>query len=380
MGDPGRRLLVIEPNRELAELLAAAAGRLEVEPVLCAGGREALDRLEKIGPAAAIVDLPMEDVRGSEVLSALTRARVPAVAVSGVYRGPACAEQVRQLGAVSFFEKPFVVEQVIEAAGQAMGGAPAPRVPRPSARARVPRRASGRLGPGRVPRLLAALHLAQGSGALALIRRSVRKLVFLERGVAVHATSNVASERFGALCVRRGLLDEAALRAIPPGQRTADVLLERGLLSDKLHTEIVAEQVKTILWSTFEWRDGTWRFGLSASPPRAPRLDLALNPGDLVLEGVMRTAALVRLRKELPPQMALAPAPDPAFELHALALRPPEAKLLALADGTKAVSDLVALSDLSERDVLAFLQACRLMGVLDEVDRVLASTRRTIFT
>lgn len=379
MGDPGRRLLVIEPNRELAEVLAAAAGRLEVETTVCATGREALGRLAELGPAAAIVDLPLEDVRGSEVLSALARARVPAVAVSGVYRGPACAEQVRQLGAASFFEKPFVVEQVIEAVRQAMGGAPALAGRPPSARARAPRRASGKLGPGRVPRILTALHLAQASGALALFRGSVRKLVLLERGVPVYATSNVASERFGALCVRRGLVGEADLEGLPPGKRTAEVLLERGVLSEKLRADIVAEQVKTILWSTFEWRDGTWRFGLTASPGPS-RLDLALNAGDLILEGVMRTATLVRLREELPPGMALAPAPDPAFELYALALRPPEARLLALADGTKAVSDLVALSDLSEREALAFLQACRLMNVLDEVDRVLASTRRMAFT
>ena len=379
MADGKRRLLVIEPNRELAEILAAAAGRLEVETVVCATGREALERLVDLGPAVAIVDLPLEDVRGSEVLSALVRARVPAVAVSGVYRGPACAEQVRQLGAGSFFEKPFVVEEVVEAAGRAMGSAPAPPDHPSRARARAPRRASGKLGPGRVPRLLAALHLAQANGALALFRGSVRKLVLLERGVPVYATSNVASERFGALCARRGLIGEADLQALPPGKRTAEALLERGVLSEKLRTEIVAEQVKTILWSTFEWRDGTWRFGLAASL-RTPRLDLALNPGDLLLEGVMRTATLVRLREELRPEMALAPAPDPAFELYALALRPPEARLLALADGTKSVSDLVALADLPEREALAFLQACRLMGVLDEVDRVLASTRRMAFT
>jgi len=32
-----------------------------------------------------------------------------------------------------------------------------------------------------------------------------------------------------------------------------------------------------------------------------------------------------------------------------------------------------------ERDALAFLQACRVMRVLDEVERVLASTRRIGF-
>jgi hypothetical protein len=230
-----------------------------------------------------------------------------------------------------------------------------------------------------VPRLLAALHTSGATGALALFRRSVRKLVLVERGVPVHAISNVAAERFGACCVRRGILTEAGREALPPDRTTAEVLLERGALSERARAEIVADQVRSILWSTFWWRDGTYRFDLGPLPER-PRIELALNPGDVILEGVVRTATLVRLRKTLPAEMALAPAPDPAFELYALALRPAEARLLAQADGTKSVADLVALSDLPEREVLAFLQACRLMGVLDEVERVLASTRRMAFT
>ncbi len=75
----------------------------------------------------------------------------------------------------------------------------------------------------------------------------------------------------------------------------------------------------------------------------------------------------------------LAPSPDPAFELYALGLRPKEAHLLSLADGTKSVADLVRLSEMDERDALAFLHACRVMRVLDEVERVLASTRRIGF-
>ena len=101
--------------------------------------------------------------------------------------------------------------------------------------------------------------------------------------------------------------------------------------------------------------------------------------GDLVLEGMLRASTLPRLQASCPSDVHLAPSPDPAFELYALGLRAREARMLALADGTKSVGDLVRLSDLPERDALAFLQACRLMRVLDEAERVLASTRRIGF-
>jgi hypothetical protein len=98
-----------------------------------------------------------------------------------------------------------------------------------------------------------------------------------------------------------------------------------------------------------------------------------------VLRGILRTASLANLRADLPPDIHLAPSPDPAFELWALRLDDAQARLLAVTDGTKSVADLVRLSDLSERETLAFLHACRVMRVLDEVERVLASTRRMGF-
>jgi hypothetical protein len=39
----------------------------------------------------------------------------------------------------------------------------------------------------------------------------------------------------------------------------------------------------------------------------------------------------------------------------------------------------VRLSELPEKETLGFLQACRAMRILDEVTRVLASTRRIGF-
>jgi hypothetical protein len=92
-----------------------------------------------------------------------------------------------------------------------------------------------------------------------------------------------------------------------------------------------------------------------------------------------RASTLPVLRAELGPETHLAPSPDPAFELYDVKLQRGEGKILALADGTKGVADLVRLSEVPERDALAFLQACRVMRVLDEVERVLASTRRIGF-
>jgi hypothetical protein len=231
-----------------------------------------------------------------------------------------------------------------------------------------------------VPRLLVALHVGQATGALTLTRGPIKKIVAVERGAPVYAASNVAAERFGALCVRRGLVSAdrlEELRRASPERRSWEILGEAGLLIPEQRLELVTAQVRAIAWSTFEWRDGSYRF--QAGRPPAGRLPLRIDAGDLILDGMRRVSTLERLRADLPEAAHLAPRPDPAFELYALRIRSAEARLLTLADGTKSVADLVRLSDRPERDTLAFLQACRNMRILDEMGRVLASTRRMGF-
>ncbi len=430
----GKHLLLVAEDADLAALVQAALARLGARVQLVPSGRSALEALSRKAPDAAVVEVPLPDVRGSEVLSALGRAHVPAVVVSGVYRGPRAAAELRGLGACDFFEKPFAVDALARAVAQAIGapgappdeeardevtgarplsadevqegisaspvfalmdgpvaGAPAPRdgfsTPLPggsSPRPVSPEVGSppprGDLATSSVPRLLVALHLGQATGALSLTRGPVKKIVVVDQGAPVYAASNVGGERLGAICVRRGIVAAERLEALrkeKPAARTADLLAAAGLLSPEKRAELVAGQLRGIAWSTFEWREGTYEFQLGKPP--ASRVPINIAMGDLVLEGMLRASTLPRLRAELPLDVHLAPSPDPAFELYALGLRAREARLLALADGTKSVADLARLSDLPERDALAFLQACRVMRVLDEAERVLASTRRIGF-
>ena len=432
----GKRLLVVAEDADVGALVQGALGRLGARVLQLSSGRGALDVLGRVTPDAAVVEVPLSDVRGTELLAALARARVPAVAVSGVYRGARAGDELRRHGACDFFEKPFELDALTRAVAHAVGasgetdepeaadevtgarplsaeelpagiaaapvfalmdgpveGPPAPRdglsmpLPEPAA----PRRADpappaatppprGTLGRTSVPRLLVALHLGQATGALALARGPVRKILFVERGAVVYAASNVEAERLGPLCVRRGLVSAerlAALRAGRPDARTADLLAAEGLLPPERRAALVAAQDRAIAWSMFEWREGEYEVRLGRPP--VARVPVRLPIAEVVLEGMLRASTLPRLRAELPPELHLAPSPDPAFELYALGLGSREARLLAHADGTKTVADLLRLTELPERDALAFLEACRVMRVLDEAERVLASTRRIGF-
>lgn len=423
----GKRLLVLSEDAELAAVLASAVAELGGESFPAASGHEALSTLGSAHPHAAVLDLPVADEGAAALLAELVRSGIPSVVVSGVYRGPRASAELRRLGARDLLEKPFPLDALLASVANSLGAPlpaevdaddevtgsaplqagvmppdpflavdtgspPARRQPEGLAqplpdtgRVRVTQpdaspAPTGQLAFATVPRLLVALHVGQATGALTVTRGPVKKIVAFERGAPVYAASNVASERFAAISVRRGIVTAEQLeelRRASRDQRTSGVLLAAGLLSPERRAELVTAQIRAIAWSTFEWRDGAYRF--QAGRPPAARLQLHLDPGDLILDGMRRATTLARLRTELPAEAHLAPRPDPAFELYALRILPAEAHLLTLADGTKSVADLVRLSDRPERDTLAFLQACRAMRILDEVARVLASTRRMGF-
>jgi DNA-binding response OmpR family regulator len=257
-----------------------------------------------------------------------------------------------------------------------------PAPPRVGRRALPEWTLEGEIKEGTVPRLLNAYYESRHHGELKLKQGQVLKVVYFEAGQVVYAASNLAHERFARFCVRRGLLSESDLQAVAAlskeeGARTGDAMTRLGLLTAEKRQSLVEEQVKEILWSTFSWTSGGYGF----SPMRLQRtglVKLSIFPGDLILEGVLKLETLVALRQKMPRTRRLSPTADPPYALHELKLAGPQALLLAYADGTKTVEDLLTLTDLSEREMLATLRGLELMGILRE-RREESSQRRITF-
>lgn len=447
---PMARLLIVEDNLELASLIATMAQNRGHDAQAVYTGEAAL---EALGPSArfdaALVDLLLPDIRGSEVLGALRAHGIPAIAVSGVYKGDRFAVEATQVhGARAFFEKPFELNVVLDALEQAGGVPPSIRTPPPLSEEPAPQQedlldevdllvleelgpeplaeelpetpsaspaegianepppvppealplpfgqrekvwaedATPTLGKRRralpewslggdlkdtsVPRLLNAYYEARHHGELKLKQGTVQKVVYFESGRIVYAASNLAPERFGRFCVKRAVLTEARLAevaALAKAQnlRTGDAMVRMGILDAARRRSLLEEQVKEVIWSTFAWTEGAYGFS-PMRPQRADLVKLSVFPGDLILEGVERTETLVALRQRMPATRRLVPTADPPYGLHELKLDGPQALLLAYADGTKTVADLLAVTDLSERQALATLRGLELLGVLEE--------------
>jgi hypothetical protein len=229
---------------------------------------------------------------------------------------------------------------------------------------------TGDLGSTSVPRLLTAYYQARHDGELKLRQGNVLKVVYFSKGQPIYAASNLASERFGRLCVRKGLLtqaklDEVAKSAKEQNQRTAELLLKQNLLTPEQRKELLEEQVREIIWSTFGWTQGEYAF-VPKRPPAAGLVKLSVFPGNLIMEGVQRTETLVSLRKKVPGDRRYMPTSDPPYELHEITLSGAQAMLLAYADGTKTVEDLLSLTELPVKDALATLAGLELLGLIQE--------------
>lgn len=419
------RLIIVEDNTELASLIRAAASPRGYEVVIAHSVREALEAIRASTFDVALVDLLLPDLPGTRVLDALQGSATRAVMMSGLLRDPRAAREVREVhGAAAIFVKPFELGALLAELDRLSGAAfaaseaelglddfaeldalapveDAPLSPRAKddfdlpfarreqvwggARERAEGAAlpawtpAGPLVAGSVPRLLTASYQARHTGELKLCQGRIVKVVCFEGGVPIYAASNLAGERFARFCARRGMFPESELQAIATlakdaNLRTGEAMVKRGLISPDQRAALLVEQVKEIVWSTFSWAQG--EFSFSRRRPRASDLvRLEVFPGDLILEGVRRTESLVSLRRKVAADRRLFPNSNPPYELHQVRLDGTQARLLAHADGTKTVSDLLALTDLAERDALATLWGLELLGILEERQETRAPRR-----
>jgi hypothetical protein len=220
-----------------------------------------------------------------------------------------------------------------------------------------------------LPQLIAAFYQARETGELGLQRGQIKKIVYFEGGMPVFAMSNLVADRLGQFLVRAGKIDEDTLRAAADDasrskQRTGDVLISMGVLTEEERLYYIAQQIKSILYSLFAWENGSFALSFNARA-RKEMIKLDIHPANLIVRGIKKLYKPERLRRLLSGRERLVPSPDPAFNLSDIELQAWEAHLLPRCDGTRTVADLVKLSGKPENEAWATLVALRALRVLD---------------
>src|SRR5258708_23960171 len=106
----------------------------------------------------------------------------------------------------------------------------------------------------------------------------------------VFALSNLVADRLGQFLVRAGKIDEETLKhaadeAASTKQRTGDILILMGALTEEERLHYVGQQLKSILYSLFAWEEGRYTLSFQARA-RTAAIKLGIHPSNPAMRGV----------------------------------------------------------------------------------------------
>lgn len=115
------RVLVIDDEKDMCWILRKIFEDVGYEVITAHKGQEGIEKARKDSADLAILDLKLPDINGLEVLSALKRInpRMPVVVITA-FGTPEMNEAALDLGAYSFIDKPFRVENILKVTREAL--------------------------------------------------------------------------------------------------------------------------------------------------------------------------------------------------------------------------------------------------------------------
>lgn len=382
-----KNVLVIEDDSGIASLVKEALNGAGFEVAVERDGDAALVALERRLPNLVITDLVLPTIPGFEVLERLRvlpgGRDVPTIVMSGIYKSTRHKKLARDThGAAAFFEKPFDINALVHAAMVAVGLAPAEAKKAPPATSTGRKqRASAHPDDGQVllaepdaarattsapgglrgnlrqthfPELLTTLYRAKATGGLLLRRGRIKKIVTLKDGYPTFAKSNLVSECLGRILVREKLIREEecerSVQLLPTsnGKLQGALLVDMGALTAQNLGYGLQLQLEHKLFDVFSWPEGDFQFDPRAE---APSLEVALDVPlpMLIYEGVRRKVSDDVVADRIEPFLDsyLGPHPEPVHRAVDLALEADDGWLVAMADGTRTLREVVTQPGLS---------------------------------
>src|SRR5215471_8309890 len=151
----------------------------------------------------------------------------------------------------------------------------------------------GSLAETPLPQVLRRIFLEGLKGTLSLVHGDETRHLFFEKGELRTATSSREGQRIGAFLKRRGWITDTDLNwaldtvAKQGRARLGRILVERGLVSRTVLDAEMRRLVEEIVFSTFAWDTGEYRFQASAGV-LDPDVALTLSTAAIIVEGIRR--------------------------------------------------------------------------------------------
>ena len=229
----------------------------------------------------------------------------------------------------------------------------------------------GQLGGKLVADLIREISANNSSGLLRLSRGKSIKAIFFESGAPVFAISNLTAEQLEHQLIKEGLATsdqvEQAKQRAGKASRPGRALVDMGVVTEEALQEIVRRQVKGIILSLFEWNQGDYLFDERIRATHDVTLDVSV--ADILLEGTRHIADLQPLAQVIAPnESVVVRAKSNGIRLDSGKLMPIESYVLSRIESPTAVSEVGALSGITDEDAHRAVCALVAAGFLKLMD------------
>jgi hypothetical protein len=227
----------------------------------------------------------------------------------------------------------------------------------------------GEFGEILIPDLLTFLDMLGKTGSLVLRRGDVTKQIHWQQGEIAFAESTDPQERIGDYLLRNGWVAKDAVESARQKSKSDAELVKNLIRAGALRSDILPKSERSlvldIVYSIFEWREGTFEFVLTPQP-HSERVVLKTSVSNIIMEGSRRLDEWTRIRQafrsdEVHPYVLPS---QPA----ALQLPPIELDVLAQVDGQKTIADVVQAVEHDQFTVLNALMTLSAAGVIGVSD------------
>jgi tetratricopeptide (TPR) repeat protein len=222
-----------------------------------------------------------------------------------------------------------------------------------------------------LPQVLRRIFLESLKGTLSLVRGDETRHLFFEKGELRTATSSREGQRIGAFLKRRGWITDTDLNwaldtiAKQGRARLGKILVDRGLVSRVVLDAEMRRLVEEIVFSTFAWDNGEYRFQASAGV-LDPDVALTLSTAAIIVEGIRRLPENDTFRERMGEGHRVPIlATDPMSRYQYLPLTPQEAYLLSRIDGILDVDSLLKIAGASRLSTAKILYALVSCGIVE---------------
>jgi uncharacterized protein DUF4388 len=228
----------------------------------------------------------------------------------------------------------------------------------------------GKLSRLGLPDILVRLARDGETGILHVTRSSLERTFHIRDGVCVFATSNAIDDGLLAHLLRRGVISlrdrEETGKRLLSNKRVGTILLEMGVIDEGDLRATVREQLSEIVFDTFRWDSGDFRF-VPGDLPSIEDITLDRTVEDLVFAGVRRVTSWSRVRDGCGGINArLVLKAEYLAVLDKMSVGAEEWELISLLKQPKSVSEVCRQSVLGDFRSCQILWALRLLGAIGE--------------